>query len=316
MSVPREVLPRSSTPAESSKPANQTLNLLDQMSVDIDQTLASLESSVEIAKNRLKFDVATMLEQIPGMSLVFGEFIASLKASGQDIAAMTPAAVATGLTEYANASGVELTSNQREIFGWTQESIQFWNQNLPEGVPAMPPKVTGIMFGLMEKESGFEYAAANGSSSARGLGQFLTSSWRSYIVDFGPLLQQSAFTAEEINNPNARTENPRLMVYMINRFILRSYSRLSAKGFLPQGWDTENIEFMLYICHHHGAGDGIKHLKYLQTNDPQEQLAIRESMVNPQFLDGWDYGERTAQSMREWQARFQQGGTTTRTGQS
>jgi hypothetical protein len=273
----------------------------------IDSTLGDLEAKVSEAFDPVKVNVASMLEQIPVLGVLMSDFIANLKADGLNTTAMAAPEVTTRFNEYISAAGVELTPVQREIFGWTQESIQFWNQNLPEGVPSMPPSVTGMMFGLMEKESGFNYTAANPNSSARGLGQFLTSSWRSYIEDFGPLLQQGAFTAEEINNPNARTENPRLMVYMINRFIIRSYSRLSAKGFLPQGWQTENIEFMLYICHHHGAADGIRHLRYLQTNDPQEQQAIRQSMVNPQFLDGWDYGETTAKSMRDWQARFQQG---------
>lgn len=281
---------------------------VEELSSSIDENLTGLATKLNEIKETFLNSFGLNQIEANGLANAFTSFLEALAGTGVVIANLTPEQINTRFDEYAVNENVQLTPNQRMVFGYARESMSFWNNNLPSGVPSMPGNVMGMIFGIIQKESRFRFDAANPRSSARGLGQFLTSTWNGYIERYGPqLVASGVFTQEELNNPNARTENPRLMVFMINRYLIKSFESLNRAGFLPNGWQTENIEFMLYLCHHHGAGDAVKHLRYLQARTPEEKNRIRASMRNPQFLDNWDYGEQTARVMSEWQSRFQSG---------
>jgi hypothetical protein len=160
-----------------------------------------------------------------------------------------------------------------------------------------------VLFGTIQGESNFNFFAANRRSSARGLTQFISGTWNGYIERSGPLLvSQGIVTNEELMNPNARTENPRLMIYMTFSYMIRSYQALQRNGLVPNGWDTPDIAYMLYVCHHHGSGDGPKYLRYKASNDPAEVARIRATMSNT--WDNWTYGDRVRRYSSEWDARF------------
>ena len=253
--------PRESTNSQEGTPL-RARDILGNFTDTINESLSTLESKFNEVSNNVKEALANIIKDVPILNEIFANFISEALEIGEEIDNLSSGELDSRVLERAENLGVELTETQRNIYNWSRESINFWNNNLPEGVPAMPPRAIGWLFGVFQSESNFRVDAANSRSSARGLGQFLTRTWDGYIERYGgKLVQENLFTQSQLQNPNARTENPKLMVYMTTKYLINSYQSLARNGLVPQGWQTPNIEFMLYVIHHHGSGDGPKYIK-------------------------------------------------------
>ena len=276
-------------------------DIVTDVSENIDSGLQLLEQNInQLKDDLLSSEMVATIAQIPIIGQIFSDVLADLNGSNTEIDSEQ---LQTRFHESAVNLGVELTPQQSEIFSWTAEARDFWNQHLPQGVPSMPPSVLAIMMSTFQIESRFNTQAANPHSSAAGLAQFLSGTWNGYKESTGPTLVENGICSQaELNAPNARTANPRLMIYMTYSYMIKSYQVLARNNLVQQGWDTPDLAYMLYVCHHHGAGDGPKYLRYRASNDPQEVARIRASMVNT--WDGWTYGERMRTASNQWKNRL------------
>lgn len=285
--------------------SNERSGILSEVTGMIDGALSKLQEAVveaEESGNKNFFNILT-------------SWISKLFDDGQSIDSMSSDQINSSFSEHVDACGVELTETQNNILGYTSQSIDFWENHKPDNVPSIPKsKLTGIHFGIFEKESNFNPAAVSGGrthdpNAARGLAQFKPNSWRAYIERHGDLLvQEGQFTRAEIDDPNAITSNPKLSVYLTTAYIYKSISSLIRQDLLINGVNDPVLGWKIYLLHHYGSGDGPKHIRWhAAAGNPTLQNQIRDTMVNPQFVSSQrslEHDQRTATAMQSWTSAF------------
>jgi hypothetical protein len=284
-------------------------SIISEITDVIDNTLASLEEKLEEKDSN---------EITPKfMTAVIG-WIRSLLKKGENVDDMPGDELTRRFNEYTDAGHIDLTPMQRNIFGWTNESIDFYeNQNhRPANVPHIPRSILlGLHFGTFQQESGFDPEAVSGhrvpgdegyENAAKGLGQFKPGTWASSIErNSDILIAGGMFTREELMDPNAITDNPRLGVFLTTGYILRSISSLIEDRLLVNGIHDPKLAWKVYMLHHHGTGDGPKHIRYhVAAGNPTEQARILATMRHPGNLgdpnDPNDHDTETAEVIDGW----------------
>lgn len=105
------------------------------------------------------------------------------------------------------------------------------------------PKLVGMFAGI---ESGYNPSVSASTSSAKGLGQFLDSTWRSMITKYG---------AKYGINPSTPATDPRAAALMLGEYIKENQAYLTKELGRPPT-DTE-----VYMAHFLGAGGAAQFLK-------------------------------------------------------
>lgn len=141
--------------------------------------------------------------------------------------------------------------------------------------------------------------SANGSSSARGLTQFLGSTWIGEATTPGTHLNQYARDAGYVDANNDVVAghrqdlldlryNPRLSITAAAEYDHAIYSRLEREGRIPEASSDADMARYLYIGHHEGLGGARQMLP-----EPGESPSLSDSRA--QMLFDANANERTQQ---------------------
>ncbi len=182
--------------------------------------------------------------------------------------------------------------------GWVEGYGRDWlNSRAPEErvkltAPAVPG-ADGVVDRIIGVESGGNPRATNPGSSARGLGQFIDSTWLSLIKEAHPELAGKT-DAQLI----ALKDDPSL-----SREMTKMYTQKN--GAFLQGQGIDASPQALYLAHFLGPGAAAKVLK-ADPNTPVADLVGADAIkANPSVLSG-----KTAGSVAGWAGNKMAGGST------
>lgn len=169
-----------------------------------------------------------------------------------------------------------------------------------------------IMYGIARVESSFNVCAANSKSSARGLYQFLGSTWNGFLA-------ANPWVYEKMNKDSAWKDvdqmdwrfNPEIMTYAAywlatrdltylhkhkgevrySRFDQSSFARSSGPSTANPLKLSENDTWILYLTHHDGAGGALNRMQFLGDRERGTSEAVAARRAGLASWQGYSEGK-------------------------
>ncbi|PJB88757.1 hypothetical protein CO082_03450, partial [Candidatus Peregrinibacteria bacterium CG_4_9_14_0_8_um_filter_44_15] len=169
-----------------------------------------------------------------------------------------------------------------------------------------------IMYGIARVESSFNVCAANPKSSAKGLYQFLGSTWNGFLA-------ANPWVYEKMNKDSAWKDvdqmdwrfNPEIMTYAAYWLATRDltylykhkgearYSKFDRSAFARSSGPStanplklsENDTWILYLTHHDGAGGALSRMKFLGDRERGTSEAVAARRAGLASWQGYSEGK-------------------------
>ena len=181
----------------------------------------------------------------------------------------TPVSLGARPTNTVSASSADVNSSLGQIITKASELV---------GVPA------SLMLAKAKQESGFRINAKAGTSSARGLFQFITSTWNSMVDKYG---KQYSITKDQINDPWASS-------VMAAQYLKDNIQVLKNNGISKIGY-TEG-----YMTHFLGGSGAVTMLKNLSNSILGTQILPKAAASNKPIFYEKNGTPRTTQQIYDY----------------
>jgi hypothetical protein len=204
-------------------------------------------------------------------------------------AAMPPGANPTEFEAGVAAAESQLTGN-RTVQEETRDATAPGPLTLPPG--NVPYNEAAVLRAIIGVESGGNARAQNPNSSARGLGQFISSTWLNMIRKYRPDLAEGRSANEVL----ALRDDPNINAEMTAMYTRENHALLQSQG-LP----TNPGE--LYLAHFMGPGGAVSALR-APLNAPISSIMSQDAIAANAGIrfGGKRFSEFTAGDLRRWAA--------------